>query len=65
MTKQEREEISTAWAEMMILCGVVDPESPEEDFPNGRLITAHKKATEIFIILEKVMGHRNRRQKTT
>jgi hypothetical protein len=55
MSPDERKLVATAWAKSRVLCGYVDPEAPEEDFPKGRLVSAQKTAREVHSILSELL----------
>ncbi len=47
--------LHTAWAKMHVLCGILDPTMPESYFPKGRISTSHRKAGEIYLLLEQLV----------
>jgi hypothetical protein len=58
MAKQKRvtigqDDLNELWAISHLLCGILDPNAPESDFPKGRIPTAYDKALKIHGILDK------------
>lgn len=51
--KVDFDELIDLWAQLTVLCGILDENFPDEHFPNGRIKTAHQQSLEVYKIVDK------------